>query len=1121
MKKLLVFFLVSGLCLFYLEGLAFELTQTLNFSESSLIFEKEKEFDLVRLSRAHLMTDVGKPMLPVKNIFLALPDKAEVFGVEIISTQTEELTQSYYIFPAQPSIPLSKTPDPNSFVEPLPSVYDSSAPFPESPVRYIKTGSLGGKRIAVLQVHPLVYMPAQRSLILYNSIQFKLNYILKDEVPSPPSRTQKAEETYLSMVKRIVENPQDVPSSSIRKGSDVGMLEYLVITNETLDSYFQELVDWKRKKGIPSAIRTREWIDSNYSGYDRAERIRNYLKIAYQDSGCVWVLLGGDTDVIPCRYAHIELQTETEDIPSDLYYSDLDGSWDDDGDHIYGELEDSLDMFPDVFVGRAPVSTTSEVQTFVSKVLEYEKNAPPDYQLKMLFFAEYADVRTDDAIAKDMIDDYFVPSRFDPIAKLYQRDDNENAQAILDSIDNGFNFLNHAGHANYPVLSTGPDAIWNGDMDGLTNSPRFSGFLYSVGCWPAAIDYDCIGEHFVKNPDGGGFFVGNSRYGWYTPSLPGYGSSDLFDQQFFASIFSRGFYCLGQILADSKIQFAAEANQQNDFRWIEFDLILLGDPAMPLWTDTPQSLVVDFPDTISVDSTQFWVAVTQGSPVQGALVCLLKEDEVYQSGRTGSDGYISFSIVPTSVGTLYVTATKPDFYPFEGYSLVESDLPYVTYKEKAIDDGSGNADGIINPGEEITLNLTLKNYGDQTAYGVEAKLRSDDSFVSITDSTGSFGDLDSGDEASDQYVFEVSLACPNSHPIYFDLEITDASFTWYPSFALTVGSPVLRYFQTMILSGAGVNGQPDPDEIIDLRVSLQNSGLGNAYNSYAKLTTSDLNIQILSDSVFFGDIPNQEAKIPDSCFNIYIESSCPAPHLSTFYLDVGADDYSSVDSFRFLIGTQGFADDMEGGENGWSHGGTSDKWHLTTHRSNSGNTSWYCGEEGSWFYSSDFTAYLYTPPILVPLEAELSFWAWYEIEAGFDYSYCEINDGEGWRVLCMMTGESGGWVKKTFDLSDYYGDSITIRFTMFSDNDAYLFEGLYIDDLEVVGEKIGICGDANADVKVDIVDVVYLVNYVFKSGPPPNPEWVGDVNEDETIDIVDAVYLINYIFKDGPPPCPE
>lgn len=64
-----------------------------------------------------------------------------------------------------------------------------------------------------------------------------------------------------------------------------------------------------------------------------------------------------------------------------------------------------------------------------------------------------------------------------------------------------------------------------------------------------------------------------------------------------------------------------------------------------------------------------------------------------------------------------------------------------------------------------------------------------------------------------------------------------------------------------------------------------------------------------------------------------------------------------------------------------------------------------------------------------------------------------------------------------------------------------------------------ICGDANADDAVNVADVVCLINYIFKSGPPPQPMEAGDVNLDGTVNIGDPVYLINYIFKSGPEPC--
>ena len=64
-------------------------------------------------------------------------------------------------------------------------------------------------------------------------------------------------------------------------------------------------------------------------------------------------------------------------------------------------------------------------------------------------------------------------------------------------------------------------------------------------------------------------------------------------------------------------------------------------------------------------------------------------------------------------------------------------------------------------------------------------------------------------------------------------------------------------------------------------------------------------------------------------------------------------------------------------------------------------------------------------------------------------------------------------------------------------------------------------GDINVpggDGVVDVGDVVYLINYLFKHGPTPDPFIEGDTNCDGIIDIGDVVILINYLFKNGPVP---
>jgi hypothetical protein len=72
-------------------------------------------------------------------------------------------------------------------------------------------------------------------------------------------------------------------------------------------------------------------------------------------------------------------------------------------------------------------------------------------------------------------------------------------------------------------------------------------------------------------------------------------------------------------------------------------------------------------------------------------------------------------------------------------------------------------------------------------------------------------------------------------------------------------------------------------------------------------------------------------------------------------------------------------------------------------------------------------------------------------------------------------------------------------------------------------EPITLCGDANRDYNVEISDVVYLVNYLFRNGNPPlcSPEpytLCADVNGDTEVTVADVVYLINYLFRNGTSP---
>jgi predicted outer membrane repeat protein len=87
----------------------------------------------------------------------------------------------------------------------------------------------------------------------------------------------------------------------------------------------------------------------------------------------------------------------------------------------------------------------------------------------------------------------------------------------------------------------------------------------------------------------------------------------------------------------------------------------------------------------------------------------------------------------------------------------------------------------------------------------------------------------------------------------------------------------------------------------------------------------------------------------------------------------------------------------------------------------------------------------------------------------------------------------------------------------------YSLTGEYVDQtpftladaVTIIGHR---SGDINGDGLVNIGDPVYLIGYIFRNGPSPEPAAVGDINGDGRVNVGDAVYMVSYLFRSGPPP---
>lgn len=66
-----------------------------------------------------------------------------------------------------------------------------------------------------------------------------------------------------------------------------------------------------------------------------------------------------------------------------------------------------------------------------------------------------------------------------------------------------------------------------------------------------------------------------------------------------------------------------------------------------------------------------------------------------------------------------------------------------------------------------------------------------------------------------------------------------------------------------------------------------------------------------------------------------------------------------------------------------------------------------------------------------------------------------------------------------------------------------------------------ICGDIDGDNSITLLDITFLINFLYKGGPAPDSMENADVNNSGSVNILDILYLIKYLYKSGPPPnCP-
>jgi hypothetical protein len=924
MKKSLSFLLFMIMPLF-----AATIIETVTFSQQDLLIYRVNNQDVVEVIGYPVLLRPGAPRMPRVIQKLVIPAGAMLTDVRVVAEDWQDIPGTYNVVPAQPDVPLpmpGRTFEPQLY-PPDPEIYSWNRPYPEYTIRTGGTGNMNGYRIAHVEMFPVRYIPSQQRLQLATSVTYEIEY--EENRVANDIATDRQRDVFGNTVRRIVKNPQDVvrfaPQVQKSMGSrslPPGDFEYVVISAPPVDTVFERFAAWKTKKGMRATVVNVSWISSNYTGYDLQEKIRNFIIDAKDTWGTIYFLLGGSGDyrtsgqnIVPTRKARYTYAggPDGDSLPSDLYYGDLDGNWDLNGNHVYGEIADDVDMYADVYVGRASVYNVAMAQNFVSKVLTYEKNPPISYLKKMLLptailWSSYEERPMQDSIARmtpvDWVD-----------GKLYERNGTLSRQWMIDSMNVGYGMGHWVGHGDENGIYMGTPYLTSSDAQNLVNGDR-QGIANSIACmtggWDLVPGGDCFAEHLV-NRVGGGLVAAimNSRYGYgaYVTGV-GYvpGPSERIDTSFYYNVLLADMFHIGEahsVAKDAWVYYADSGYQYDMTRWCIYELNLIGDPEMPLWTDVPQNLAVSFPGVIPVGSQNVNVVVTSNSsPVSNALVCLQKGNETYGSGYTDGTGLATLSIEPITPGIMYITVTALNHYPYEDSLMVQpSNYAYVTYLKCTISDPApgGNDNNELNPGESAQIPVWVRNWGQNQGNGIIGVISTENSYATLSDTIKNFGDIAANDSAytgADGFDVAISSACPNNNSIMFTLTCSDnVDSTWISQFSLTVYAPILTYQEYSVVGG---NGILEPGETADIVVTLENGGGAAAMNVSATLLSSSSLITINDDAGSFGTIqPGNTGTNAADPFNITASASAAYGALVDCELVVEAGLY--VDTLDFVL----------------------------------------------------------------------------------------------------------------------------------------------------------------------------------------------------------------------------
>jgi PKD repeat protein len=832
----------------------------------------------VSLEKATPILQEGAPDVPKLTASVIIPDRA-MMNIRIVSSSYKDYT-GMDIAPSKGVI--MRDIDPSTVPFRYGREYNMDKFFPGNLSDARDPFIIRDLRGQTMIIYPFQYNPVTKTLRVYYDITVEI-YKSGENGVNPLLRTGKmvsVNSPFSTVYSHEFLNFANLDYTPV---NDYGNM--LVICHGPFMSAMLPYVNWKNSIGYPTKLVNVADIGTT------AAAIKTYITNYYNQHGLTFVLLVGDGPQIPTNTG---------------------GGLGGPSDNAYGYIVGN-DHYADLFVGRFSAETVAQVQTQVQRSVDYEKS--PQF-LTDDWFSTVIGIGSDQGPGDDNEYDYqhirnqqtqllaytytWNPELFDGSQGGNDATGNPTPATVSTAVNEGAGLMLYCGHGSQ--TSWGTSGFSNSNVNQLTNQGKLP-FIWSVACVNGDFtNGTCFAESWLRatqggQPTGAVAFLGSTiNQSWNSPMAGQDEMTDILSESYtnnvkrtFAGLSING--CMKMI--DT---YGSDGSNMAD-TWTVF-----GDPTLQVRTATPALLTVSHDPMLFVGAT----SLTVTCDVNGARATASLNDSLLATGLIANNTVtLTFPALLSPTDTVHLVVTAFNHLPyFDDILVITPSGPYVVYYSNHANDTTGNNNDMVDYGEDILLSVGVKNVGVAPATNLNVKIRANDSFITVSDSTEAYGTLAPNEVHSvpDAYQFHASNHIPDGHSIHFTVISSSGADTWNSNFTISAHAPILAMGYVNVSDpGGNFNFRLDPGETDNLQIFINNTGSSGAYNVVGHLVAINPYITITEDQLAYGNI--DAGGSANQVFTIHVDSLAPQGETAHFLLEISADrGITASGSFGLVIG---------------------------------------------------------------------------------------------------------------------------------------------------------------------------------------------------------------------------